>query len=35
MYYKEQLDNVRMSIKYHLDYIEFIKDQYDNNDEIA
>lgn len=35
MYYKEQLDNVRMSIKYHYDYIEFIKDQYDSNDEMA
>lgn len=35
MYYKEQLDNLRSSIQYHYDYIEFIKDQYDNNDEMA
>ena len=35
MYYKEQFDNLRMSIKYHYDYIEFIKYQYDNNDEMA
>lgn len=35
MYYKEQFDNLRSSIQYHYDYIEFIKDQYDNNDEMA
>lgn len=35
MYYKERLDNVRRSIKYHLDYIDFIKEQCDNNDEMA